>query len=139
MSTTARPRGTGRGRASSERDAAVQPRDEFDLLTAAALGVVVGAGLALLVRRGPRGSRPIGEATRATARGARRAAKAGMRGARWAAERGEEMWDGIPFDEIGESIGEYLRTAREAIDDAVAHELRDLRKAVRRQRKRLGV
>jgi hypothetical protein len=67
------------------------------------------------------------------------AGKAGRRGAKWAAERGEEMWDRIPFDEIGDSIGEYAQSAREAIDDTVSHELNDLRKAIRRHRKRLGI
>ncbi|MBK5189581.1 MAG: hypothetical protein JJD97_15160, partial [Gemmatimonadaceae bacterium] len=61
------------------------------------------------------------------------------RGAKWAASRGEEMWDRIPFDDIGESISEYVQSAREAIDDTVSHELNDLRKAVRRRRKRLGI
>ena len=56
------------------------------------------------------------------------------------------LWERIPRDEIREQlgeyrehIGEYMGRAREAIDDAVASELDDLRRAVRRQRKRLGI
>jgi hypothetical protein len=49
------------------------------------------------------------------------------------------MIDNLPLEEIGESLGSYLESARETIDDAVARELKSLRKAVRRQRKRLGV
>ncbi|MDQ2768046.1 MAG: hypothetical protein M3Y30_12920, partial [Gemmatimonadota bacterium] len=63
----------------------------------------------------------------------------GRRGAKWAAQRGEEMLGRIPVDEISDSIGEYVQTAREAIDDTVSHELNDLRKAIRRHRKRLGI
>jgi hypothetical protein len=69
----------------------------------------------------------------------RRAAKIGSKSARWAANRGEEMWDRIPRDEIRDHVSDYMTRARDAIDDAVASELKDLRRAVRRQRKRLGV
>lgn len=67
------------------------------------------------------------------------AGRAGRRGAKWAARRGEELIDRIPVDEITDSLGEYVQTAREAIDDTVTHELNDLRKAIRRHRKRLGI
>jgi hypothetical protein len=124
------------------------PRDdghdqEFDLLTAALIGATIGAGITLLLRRGPSGSRPLAPVMRGIGIGAgwagRRAAKLGSKGARWAAERGEEMWDRIPRDEIRGHVSEYMSRAHEAIDDAVASELKDLRRAVRRQRKRLGV
>ena len=49
------------------------------------------------------------------------------------------MIDNLPLEDIGESLGAYLETARETIDDTVSRELKGLRKAVRRQRKRLGV
>ena len=62
-----------------------------------------------------------------------------MRGARWAAERGEEAWERIPRQEISEHVSDYMGRAREAIDDVVESELNDLRRAVRRQRKRLGI
>ncbi|HEY9449111.1 MAG TPA: hypothetical protein VIQ60_05130, partial [Gemmatimonadaceae bacterium] len=52
---------------------------------------------------------------------------------------GEQLLDRIPFEEVGESLGEYISAARETIDDAVSRELKDLRKAIRRRRKRLGV
>jgi hypothetical protein len=45
----------------------------------------------------------------------------------------------VPCDEIREHVSDYMGRAREAIDDAVDSELSDLRKAIRRQRKRLGV
>jgi len=83
-------------------------------------------------------------------RGARwagkRAAIAGGAGARWTARRGGELWDRIPRDEIRDHladyrdhVAEYMGRAREAIDDVVESELKDLRRAVRRQRKRLGI
>lgn len=33
--------------------------NQFDLLTAALIGVAIGAGVTLMVRRGPSGSRPL--------------------------------------------------------------------------------
>jgi hypothetical protein len=124
------------------------PRDggheqEFDLLTAALIGATIGAGLTLLLRRGPSGARPLAPVMRSLGLGAswagRRAARLSSKGARWAADRGEEMWDRIPRDDIREHVSDYMTRARDAIDDAVASELKDLRRAVRRQRKRLGV
>lgn len=116
---------------------------EYDLLTAALIGATIGAGLTFLLRRGPSGHRPMAPMLVGMGRGAawasRRAAKLGVTGARWAADRGGAAWDRIPRDEIREHVSEYLGRAREAIDDAVESELHDLRRAVRRQRRRLGI
>ena len=82
--------------------------------------------------------------------GARWAADRGMEGARWAGERsakgyraarerGEELVDSIPVDDIADGVREYVDGAREAINDVVRSEMNDLRKAVRRQRKRIGI
>ena len=116
---------------------------QYDLLTAAVLGAVIGAGAALLLRRGPTGRRPLVPIARAAggaAVGAARwANKRGRRGARWAKKRGGELWDRLPVDTVREEIGDAVDAAREAVADVVETELRDLRKAIRRQRKRLGV
>jgi len=61
------------------------------------------------------------------------------RGYRAARERGSELVDSVPLEDIGESVREYVDGAREAINDVVREELSDLRKAVRRQRKRIGI
>ena len=37
------------------------------------------------------------------------------------------------------NVSDYVGSAREAIDDAVETELKDLRRSIRRQRKRFGV
>lgn len=82
--------------------------------------------------------------------GARWAADRGLDSARWAGnrtargmraarERGEELADAIPMDDIADSVREYVDGAREAINDVVRAEVSDLRKAVRRQRKRIGI
>ena len=65
--------------------------------------------------------------------------KSGRRGARWAAKRGGELWDRVPVDDMREEIGDAVDAAREAVADVVETEHKDLRKAIRRQRKRLGV
>jgi hypothetical protein len=104
---------------------------------------MIGAGAALLLRRGPSGRRPLTPFARAAGgaavNAARWAGKRGRTGARWAAERGGELWDRVPVDTMREEIGDALDSAREAVADVVESELKDLRKAIRRQRKRLGV
>jgi hypothetical protein len=145
---------------------------QYDLLTAALIGAAIGAGITLLVRRGPSGRRPLGPALRYAGRGAALAGMAGMEGAKWAGsrglegarwaggraaegarwaaprarrgirtavERGEELIDRIPVDDMVEQVRDYVDTAREAINDVVKDELNDLRKAVRKQRKRIGI
>ena len=115
----------------------------------------------MLFRRGPRGSRPIVPLLKAAGKGARMAGMAGMAGAHWAAphvgrgarwagqraasgagwvaDRGSDLWDRVPVEDIQEQVGDYLESARNAIAETVESELQDLRKAIRRQRKKLGV
>lgn len=82
--------------------------------------------------------------------GAKWAAERGRDGARWAGrksahgyrvarDRGEDLIEAIPVDDIADSVREYVDGAREAINDVVRSEMNDLRKAVRRQRKRIGI
>jgi hypothetical protein len=117
--------------------------EQYDLLTAALIGVAIGVGTTLLVRRGPSGQRPVSPVLSGAARGAKwaglGAARLGARGAAWARDTGSELWDRIPRDEIRDHVRDYVGKAQEAIDDVVETELRDLRKALRRQRKRLGI
>lgn len=120
-----RGRGRGTGARVSTRDA------QMDLVTAALIGLAVGVSATLLLRRGPRGVRPITPVMRA-------AARAGGRGARWVRARGEEAWDRVPRDEIADQVQDYARSAREAIDRAVHSELRTLRRALRAQARRVA-
>jgi hypothetical protein len=114
-----------------------------------------------MFRTGPSGRRPISPIVSATGKGAKWAALAGLEGARWAGDRaapgarwageraasgyraardrGEDLVDAIPVDDIADSVREYVDGAREAINDVVRAEMNDLRKAVRRQRKRIGI
>ncbi|HXV17305.1 MAG TPA: hypothetical protein VD758_11025 [Gemmatimonadaceae bacterium] len=158
----AAPSGRSRARASVRETNQDEEREQqFDLLTAALLGAAVGAVVTLMFRSGPSGRRPIGPLLSATGKGAKWAALAGLEGARWAGdratpaarwagersakgyrvarERGEELVDSLPVDEVAESVREYVDGAREAINDVVRAEMNDLRKAVRRQRKRIGI
>jgi hypothetical protein len=128
----------------SGQDREVSGRDtEYDLLTAALIGATIGAGLTFMLRRGPSGRRPGTPIMVGMSRGAgwagKHALRIGTRGARWAADRGENLWDRVPRDEIREHVSDYMGRAREAIDDAVESELKMLRRAIRRQRKRLGL
>ena len=54
-------------------------------------------------------------------------------------DRGGDLVDRIPVDDVVEQVRDYVDTARDAINDVVKDELNDLRKAVRRQRKRIGI
>jgi hypothetical protein len=122
----------------SARDAARgnDPRErQYDLLTAALIGVAVGAGTAFLLRRGPGGRRPIEPVWRA----ARAGGKMARRASRFAWDRGVEAWDNIPRDEIAERVRDYAEAARDTIDNVVHSELKNLRRSIKRQRSRMGI
>ena len=106
-----------------------------------------GRGARVAALAGMEGARWAGAKA---APGARWAAEHGVDGARWAGDRtargyraararSEELADSIPMDDIADSVREYVDSAREAINDVVRAEVTDLRKAVRRQRKRIGI
>lgn len=119
-------------------------RDDFDLLTAMLMGVAIGTSVTLLLRRGPGGARPLRTAMTAAGSGAtvasRWAGKRARQGAEWVGERGGALRERMPsMDDVAEEVADYLSAARETISDTVTDELRDLRKAIRKQRKRLGV
>ena len=111
----------------------------YDLLTAALSGAAIGATATLLLRRGPSGSRPVAPLLRGARVGAQSAMRAGAAGALWAKEHGGELIDRIPVDRIEHDVRETVGAARERIDGFVQHELRDLRRMLRQQRKRMGV
>jgi gas vesicle protein len=140
-----RPKRGPRVRASARegadgRDAQLDGRDaQYDLLTAALIGAAIGATATLLLRRGPSGDRPLAPVLRSASRAGSRAYRAGAAGAEWARERGGELIDRIPLDRIEHDVRETVGDARDRIDGFVRHELRDLRRAVRQQRKRMGV
>lgn len=106
-----------------------------------------GRGAKWAALAGLEGARWAGERA---APGARWAGERGREGARWAGERaaegyraardrGADLVDSIPAEDIADSVREYVDGAREAINDVVRAEMNDLRKAVRRQRKRIGI
>ncbi|MGI8620028.1 MAG: hypothetical protein ACR2L6_13210, partial [Gemmatimonadaceae bacterium] len=162
-SETKGPTAGQKRRASAPVDDFSEDREQqFDLLTAAVIGVAIGAGIALLVRKGPSGRRPLLPMMDALGRGAkwsgamglegarwagdtippyaRRARKGAARGAHWAREQSEPLLERLPaLDDVTETVRDYVDAAREAISETVEHEARDLRKAIRRQRKRIGI
>jgi hypothetical protein len=71
--------------------------------------------------------------------GALAGARLAGRGGRMAWDRGVEAWDRIPREEIGERMRDYFESARDSIDGMVESELKDLRRAIRRQRKKIGI
>src|SRR2546423_3210817 len=89
--------GRNRARASDPETEFDEEREQqYDLLTAALIGAAVGAGITLLLRRGPSGRRPVGPLIRYAGRGAALAGLAGVEGAKWARGRGMEgaRWAG---------------------------------------------
>ena len=123
----------------SARDGEIGRDAQYDLLTAALIGAAIGATATLLLRRGPSGSRPVTPVLRGAKWAGRGAMAASAAGARWAREHGGELIDQIPTDRIEREVRETVGEARDRINGFVQHELRDLRKAIRRQRRRLGV
>ncbi|HEY7878100.1 MAG TPA: hypothetical protein VIC55_07735 [Gemmatimonadaceae bacterium] len=110
------------------------------VLIAIGVGLAVGTGLALAARERGRRRRPLARLERVARRGLKEANRLGGRGAEWASRRGHAVRNGsVPVGELKESVSEYLEAARQTIDEAVAGELRDLRTAMRRRRKRLGI
>src|SRR4051812_20721066 len=139
--------GRNRARASDpEMELDEEREQQYDLLTAALIGAAVGAGITLLLRRGPSGRRPVGPLMRYAGRGAALAGLAGMQGGRWAAsrgaegarwageramegarwaaprakrgfksavERGGEMIDRLPVDDVVDQVRDYVDTARD--------------------------
>src|SRR5207248_1997885 len=81
---------------------------EYDLLTAALMGMAVGAGITYMLRRGPAGRRPIAPLLGGTGRGlawmGKHAATAGRAGASWAGAQGAELWDRVPREEIRRNV-----------------------------------
>ena len=112
---------------------------QYDLLTAALIGAAIGATATLLLRRGPSGERPLAPVLRGAGVAGHSALRTSAAGARWARERGGQLIDQIPVDRIEHDVRETVGAARERIDGFVQHELRDLRRALRQQRKRMGV
>jgi gas vesicle protein len=107
----------------------------------------VGRGARYAGLAGLEGARWAGERAEPGARwvadhgreGARWARKRTARGLRAARERGAGLIEDLPLDDVTDSVREYVDSAREAINDVVREEMSDLRKAVRRQRKRIGI
>ena len=123
----------------SAPDAETGREAQYDLLTAALIGAAIGATATLLLRRGPSGQRPVAPVMRGARWAGKNAVAAGTAGAKWAREHGGELIDRIPTERIEREVRDTVGEARERIDGFVQHELRDLRRALRRQRKRLGV
>jgi len=71
--------------------------------------------------------------------GAKAAGRAAAEGTRHSVERGMDLLEDLPLDEIGEQLTGYLEAAKDAIEDTVKGELQDLRKSIRQHRKRLGI
>jgi gas vesicle protein len=120
--------------------------EELDLLTAALLGGVIGAAAGFLLRPRPRPRGVFGKLDVATERAAKRArnvrkqvGRQARDSASWVRGRGDAIADHFGPDDVSGHVKKYLGDARERISDAVEEELRDLRRAIRRRRRKLGV
>lgn len=60
-------------------------------------------------------------------------------GARRGYGRGLDLADDISLEGVGEHLHDYFEAAKGAIEDTVSGELQDLRKSIRRRRRRLGI
>ena len=112
---------------------------QYDLLTAALIGAAIGATATLMLRRGPSGERPLSPVLRGAGSAGRSALRAGAAGALWAKQQGGELLDSAPVEQMEERVRDAVGEARERLDGFVQHELRELRRALRQQRKRMGI
>lgn len=118
------------------------PDEQLDLLTAALLGAAIGAAAGFVLRPRPKRSRLV----RAVERAERVGRDAGKSAGRFRKTVGRQTADGAEWvrdhlspNDAREELSRYMGEARERISDAVEEELRDLRRAIRRQRRKLGV
>lgn len=73
------------------------------------------------------------------AKAARRVAMRDARAARRGISRGVKWAEELPLDEVGSHMRDYFEAAKEAIEDTVSGELQDLKKSIRRKRRRFGI
>ena len=118
------------------------PDEQLDLLTAALLGAAIGAAAGFVLRPRPKRSRLV----RAVERAERVGRDAGKSAGRFRTTVGRQTADGAEWvrdhlspKDARKELSRYMGEARERISDAVEEELRDLRRAIRRQRRKLGV
>jgi hypothetical protein len=60
-------------------------------------------------------------------------------GARRGYKRGMDWAEDLSLEGVGEQLQDYFEAAKGAIEDTVSGELQDLRKSIRRRRRRLGI
>ncbi|HEY0971141.1 MAG TPA: hypothetical protein VGE02_09255 [Gemmatimonadales bacterium] len=97
---------------------------QYDLLTAAVLGVALGAAATLLIGAGMR--RPEPHPIRSAI------ARSGRQGLKRAGSA-------LSPDTMRLQVAELMDSARDAVTDAVESELKDLRRSIKRKRRRLGI
>jgi hypothetical protein len=111
------------------RDA--ESEDTATLMTAAIIGAAIGAGLGLLA------SRMMDDDMAVMVRSARKRVRRGVR--RGSAAAGERLSSaGEAIGGAREAVGDFASRARDTFEDVLQREVRQLRKAARRQRRRLG-
>lgn len=100
--------------------------NEYDLLTAALIGVAIGVGTTLLLRSGPSGHSPAFAVVRGAGRAGRHLLPEQSR-----TDKMRRL--------VKRQVAGYAEAARAQVDDLAAEELRALRRAIRRRRKQLGI
>ncbi|GLC26594.1 hypothetical protein [Roseisolibacter agri] len=100
-----------------------EDREGVDLLIAALLGAAVGAGVGLLA------SRVLAPEEPAMVRGARRVHKTASRAFR----------DVPSVHDASSAVSGFVSAARDRVEEAIERELRQMRRAMRRRRRELGI
>lgn len=98
-------------------------RPQADLLIAALLGAALGAGVGLLA------SRVLAPEEPAVVRGVRRVHRTASRALR----------DVPSVGDATSAVGSLVADARTAVEEAIERELRQMRRAMRRRRRELGI
>ncbi|AHG90719.1 hypothetical protein J421_3182 [Gemmatirosa kalamazoonensis] len=106
--------------------------DTNALLGAALIGAAIGAGLGLLASRAFEG-----DAMSVVMRSARKRVKRGVRSGRKAASAAGSA-AGEALGDARDAVGHFAERARDSFESALQREVRQLRKAARRRRRRLA-
>lgn len=69
----------------------------------------------------------------------RGAGKKAVKKARKGLDHGMDLLEDLPIDDIGDQLQDYLESAKQAIEDTISGELKDLQRSIRRRRRRMGV
>lgn len=109
---------------------------------AIAATVLIGAGICVAMMMRPKRHPLRTKMMHAGEEGIKRvrgAGKKAVKKARKGLDHGMDLLEDLPIDDIGDQLQDYLESAKQAIEDTISGELKDLQRSIRRRRRRMGI